>query len=323
MWIVWNLANMSSNSWNLLLSFGGCFRVFRVFWGMSRGGDIWHDSTRLTDCYRYMCIVWNLVNMSSNSWNLLLSFWGCFRSVSWFLGCQGGVKGDDIWHDSTMLADCHRYMWIVWNLANMSSNSWNLLLSFRGVFWVFQGCFGECQRGHDIWHDSAMLTDCHRYMCIVWNLANMSSNSWNLLLSFRGVSGMFWGVKGVNIWHDSTMLTDCHRYMCIVWNLANMRSNSWNLLLSFRGYFRGVLGCFRVVLGSIKGGDIWHDSTMLTDCHRYMCIVCSNFANMSSNSWNLLLSFRGCFRGVSGCLGVFQGCFVGVKGVTSDMTLQC
>ena len=52
--------------------------------------------------------------------------------------------------------------------------------------------------------------------CVLVFKANITCQSWNLLLSFvrcfRGISGMFWGVlkcwRGY-IWHHCTMLSNC------------------------------------------------------------------------------------------------------------------
>ena len=56
--------------------------------------------------------------------------------------------------------------------------------------------------------------------------------------------------------------------------------------------------------------EMWICYSWWTLPHPYYLL---NLANMSSNTWNLLLSFRECF-------GVFQGC---QGGVTSDITLPC
>ena len=82
--------------WNLKLSF---LATRCQYWeegiDLPLGLPMWTLNIHITCSY--------LANMSCQSWNLLISFGGCFGDVSWVPRC---FKGCYIWHDSTMLTDC-------------------------------------------------------------------------------------------------------------------------------------------------------------------------------------------------------------------------
>ena len=116
--------------------------------------------------------------------------------------------------------------------------------------------------------------------------------------------GVFWGWQGGYIWHDCTMLTDC-----LLPQLFRNKRKFPPFLEESICQSRFIC---QVWCSSIQGIYAWFTGGCLsaTVCSSATFCVLVFKANITCQSWNLLLSFGGYFGGV-------------LRGVTYDMTVQC